>query len=355
MRLRPAKATQLISVALVSLLGQNACVKESAAPTGTATSQAAAQPEAYAPIDRLDPMKIPEDNPITEAKIRLGHQLFFDQRLSGDGKFSCYSCHLNERGLTLGVPLGTGPFGKKLPRNSPTMWNIGYHTEWYWDGRAKALEGQALAAWKGVNMGADPDKVTATINSIAEYRQQFQQVFNQDATPDNVSRALATYMRTIISKDTPWDRWQRGDGAAISEEAQRGYEVFKNAKCENCHSGFLFSDLQYHNVGIGMNAAQPDVGRFKVTNIEKDTGAFKTPTLRDVGDSGPYFHDGSVATLEEAVRIMADGGIANPHLDTTNLLKSNLNPPELQSLVAFLRSLDEPTRLEQPSLPGAKE
>lgn len=335
-------------VALLIPLGS--CRREAPEPAPPTETQPA-QPEPYAPIDRLEPMKIPEDNPMSAEKVRLGHQLYFDKRLSGDGKFACYSCHLNEHGLTLGQPLGTGPFGKKLPRNAPTMWNIGYHTEWYWDGRAKSLEGQALAAWRGVNMGADPEKIVATLNAIPGYREQFQRVFNQDATPDNVSKALATYMRTIISKDTPFDRWQRGDQSAISMEAQQGYQLFQNAKCDNCHSGFLFTDLQYHNVGIGMKAKTPDVGRFTVTKLERDTGAFKTPTLRDIGDSGPYFHDGSVATLEEAVRILVNGGIENPHLDRANILKANLNAAEVRAVVAFLRSLDEPTRLEEPQLP----
>ena len=288
---------------------------------------------------------------MTADKVRLGHQLYFDTRLSGDGKFRCYSCHLNEKGLTYGVALGTGPFDKKLPRNAPTMWNIGYHTEWYWDGRAKTLEGQALAAWKGVNMGADPEKIAATLNAIPAYREQFQKVFGQDATPDNVAKALAAYMRTIISKETAWDRGQRGEAGAVSAEAQRGYEVFQKAKCDNCHSGYLFTDLQFHNVGIGMKAKEPDVGRFKVTNNERDRGAFKTPTLRDVARSGPYFHDGSVTTLAEAVRLIATGGIDNPQLDRVNLQKANLSAAELRSLVAFLESLSEPTKLEIPQLP----
>jgi cytochrome c peroxidase len=343
----------VIAAALIaSLLTLASCRREGAEPAAvTETQTAAAEPQPYAPIDRLEPMKIPPDNPMTEAKAQLGHQLWFEKRLSGDGQFSCYSCHLNEHGLTYGTPLGTGPFGKKLPRNSPTMWNVGYHTEWYWDGRAKTLEAQALAAWKGVNMGAEPDKIVATLNSIAGYREQFQKVFNQDATADNVAKTLATYMRTIISKETAWDRFQRGDQAAVSAEAQQGYQVFLKAKCENCHSGFLFSDLQYHNVGIGMKTKQPDVGRFTVTKNERDTGAFKTPTLRDIGDSGPYFHDGSVATLEEAVRMMVNGGIENPYLDRANLVKANLSAAEFRALMAFLRSLDEPTELEEPRLP----
>jgi cytochrome c peroxidase len=340
------------SLALLVLVALAGCKQESAPPPQEAAPPPAGpQPAPYAPIERVEPMKIPAENAMSADKVHLGHQLWFDKRLSGDGKFSCYSCHLNEKGLTLGQPLGVGPFGKKLPRNSPTMWNIGYHPEWYWDGRAKTLEGQALAAWKGVNMGADPDKIVVALNAIPAYRDQFQKAFGRDATPDNVSQALATYMRTIISKETPWDKWQGGDTGAVSQEAQRGYEIFKRAKCDNCHGGVLFTDFQYHNVGIGMKAKEPDVGRFKVTNQERDRGAFKTPTLRDVSDSGPYFHDGSVAKLEEAVRIMVAGGIDNPQLDRTNLQPAALNADEFKALIAFLRSLDEPTQLPSPELP----
>jgi cytochrome c peroxidase len=188
-------------------------------------------PATYAPLKRYEPMKVPADNPMTAEKAALGWQLWFDVRLSGDGKLSCYSCHVNEKGLTDGKALGEGAFGKKLTRSSPTLWNIGYHAEWYWDGRSKTLEGQALAAWKGVNMGAaKPEEITAKLNAIAGYKKQFQKVFGGEATPDNVSKALACYMRTIISQTTPFDRWQAGDEKAVSDAAKRGYAAFQKAK-----------------------------------------------------------------------------------------------------------------------------
>ena len=309
-------------------------------------------PANYAPLDRYEPMKVPKDNPMTAEKAALGRQLFFDIRLSGDGKLSCYSCHLNEKGLTDGKAIGEGALGKKLTRSSPTLWNVGYLSEWYWDGRAKTLEGQALAAWKGVNMGAaKPEEITAKLNAIAGYKKQFQKVFSEDATPDNVAKSLACYMRTIISKETAYDRWQRGDEKAVSDLAKRGYEVFKKAKCENCHSGVLLADQQFHNVGIGMKSDKPDLGRFVVTKAEKDTGAFRTPTLRDVARSAPYFHDGSAATLEEAVMIMTGGGIENPHLDKVNLVKTELTAEETKDLIEFLKSLTETVVLKEPRKP----
>ena len=134
-----------------------------------------------------------------------------------------------------------------------------------------------MAAWTGGNMGAKADEIAAKLNGVAGYKSQFQKVFGSDATPDNIIKAICAFERTIISGDTAYDRWKAGDQAAISEEAKRGYKLFQDLKCTNCHDGVLFTDQQYHNVGIGMDAKEPDVGRFKVSNKPEDTGAFKTP------------------------------------------------------------------------------
>ena len=151
-------------------------------------------------------------------------------------------------------------------------------------------------------------------------------------------KAIATYERTIIGT-TAWDRWRAGDQSAMSESAIRGWNIFQGIKCNNCHDGILFTDQQYHNVGIGMDQPEPDVGRFKVTNKPEDTGAFKTPTLRDIAKSAPYFHDGSAKTLEEAADIMLAGGKDNPHLDKKNLQPHRLLPDQREALLDFLRAL----------------
>lgn len=314
-------------------------------------------PKNYAPLEKYEAMKIPADNPMTQDKATLGWQLWFDKRLSGDGKLSCYSCHVNEKGLTDGVALNKGAFDKPLTRSAPTLWNIGYHAEWYWDGRSKALEGQALAAWKLANMGGkDKEKdeiradIIATLN--AAYKDQFQKVFGGPANEKQIAAALATFMRTIISKTTAFDKWQAGDEKAVSDAAKRGWAAFQKAKCTNCHVGFLFTNLQFHNVGIGLVDGKPkDVGRFANSKIEKDTGAFKTPTLRDVARSAPYFHDGSVATLEEAVKFMVNGGGENPFLDKTNLQKADITAAEQADIVEFLKSLSETAIIPEPKLP----
>jgi cytochrome c peroxidase len=302
-------------------------------------------------LTTYEAMTIPSDNPLTPEKVALGRQLFFDERLSGDGSRSCYSCHVCEKGLTDGLAKAVGAFNKQLPRSSPTLWNIGYHKELYWDGRSPSLEKQALAAWTGANMGAKQDEIAAKINALQDYRAQFQKVFGGDATPDNIVKAIAAFERTIISGNTAWDRMKAGEQSALSQSAMRGWNIFQAIKCNNCHDGVLFTDQQYHNIGIGMDQKEPDVGRFKVTSKPEDTGAFKTPTLRDVAKSAPYFHDGSAATLEDAVTVMLGGGKPNPYLDKKNLEIHNILPDQKADLINFLRSLETDCTLKKPQLP----
>ena len=303
-------------------------------------------------LSTYEPMFIPPDNPMTPEKVALGKQLFFDERLSSDGSKSCYSCHVCEHGLTDGLAKAIGAGNKPLTRNSPTLWNIGYHREFYWDGRSNTLEKQAMAAWTGANMGANSDEIVGKLNALQDYKAQFQKVFQSDATPDNVVKAIAAFERTLISGNTAWDRWMAGDNTAISMSAYRGWNIFQGIKCNNCHDGVLFTDQQYHNIGIGMDQQQPDPGRGKVTNRSEEMGAFKTPTLRDVARSGPYFHDGSAQTLEEAVDIMVAGGKPNPYLDTKNLQPRNPLPEQREDLLNFLRSLTvDDCKLTKPPLP----
>jgi len=311
-------------------------------------------------------MRIPADNLMTAAKVKLGKQLYYDPRLSGDQSRSCYLCHLREHGLTDGRPTAIGAYNVPLPRSSPTLWNVGYHSEFYWDGRSGSLEAQAKAAWSGGNMGASGkdgkpsmEDVCKRLDKIKGYREQFQEVFGQECTPDNVTKAIAAFERTLVSVDSPWIRFRQGDHKALSADARRGYELFKGkARCENCHSGLLLTDLQYHNLGIGLKARkkqrekEPDWGRYNVTKQERDKGAFKTPTLLDINQSAPYFHNGSVATLEEAVNLMLQGGHDNPWLDTANLRPPvKLTRQEKAELVQFLRELRVKYDVKEPELP----
>jgi len=345
------RAAVCLSLSLFLSLVMIACSTERAGVSGEFKPEILPLPE---PLSTYEAMTVPDDNQMTPEKVALGRQLFFDKRLSGDQSRSCYSCHVCEKGLTDGIPKAVGAYEKTLPRHSPTLWNIGYHKDFYWDGRSASLEKQALAAWKGGNMGAEGKEaeIVARINALEGYRKQFQQVFANDATPENIMMAISAFERTIINGDTAWDKFRAGDQSALSDAAKRGWEVFQQAKCNNCHDGVLFTDLQYHNVGIGMDKPNPDTGRGKITGKPEETGAFKTPTLRDVARSAPYFHDGSVATLEEAVDLMLAGGIDNPHLDRKNLEKRTITKEQREDLLAFLRSLNVvDCKLKEPPLP----
>ncbi|MEZ5403336.1 MAG: cytochrome c peroxidase [Bryobacteraceae bacterium] len=313
-------------------------------------------------VGGFSPMMYPPDNPMTKAKVELGKALYYDKRLSGDGSRSCYSCHVKEKGLTDGLATAIGAYEAKLTRAAPTMWNVGYYPALYWDGRSGALEKQVLGAWGGGNMGCTGkdgrpgvDDCANKLSDVAGYKSQFEAVFGAGPiTKENTAKAVAAFMRTIVTTGdrSAWVRFKSGDQTALSEEAKRGYTVFaEKAKCTNCHDGILLTDMQFHNVGIGMDKKTPDVGRFTVTKEEKDTGAFKTPSLFDVSKSGPYFHDGSVATLEEAVDVMAGGGKKNKFLDTTNLKPYKLTTEEKADLVAFLRSLDATYDIADPMIP----
>jgi cytochrome c peroxidase len=305
-------------------------------------------------------MAVPTANPISKAKVDLGHMLYYDKRVSGDQSRSCYSCHVKEKGLTDGLATAVGAYEAKLTRSAPTMWNVGYYPALYWDGRSASLEKQVLGAMGGGNMGCtgkdNKPSVDACVERVAAvdgYKKAFEAAFGPGPiTKEKFADAVASFMRTIVSTDSAWFRFKGGDKAALGEAAQRGYAIFsEKAKCTNCHDGLLLTDQQFHNVGIGMEAAKPDLGRGAISKEEKDTGAFKTPTLLDISKTAPYFHNGSVKTLEEAVDLMASGGKKNKFLDTTNLKPANLTKAEKADLVQFLKSLDVTYSIPDPVLP----
>jgi cytochrome c peroxidase len=307
---------------------------------------------------------IPADNPPTPEKIALGHQLFFDARLSVDGSRSCYSCHQNEDGNGGHDAVAVGAGEKKLTRHSPTIWNVGFLPLHYWDGRAPSLEAQATGAWSGGNMGVGKenlDKKAAEIASIAGYKAAFDKAFpGEGVTPTTIVKALAAYERTLVCDQTAWDQAQRGDVAALSDVQKRGQDLFLGkAGCVACHAPPFFSTAYqsptgaFFNIGIGTQGkaeADVDVGRMSVTKASADWAAFKVPTLRNVAKSAPYFHDGSVATLKEAVKLMASGGLANKNLSPL-MTDKKLSDDEVDAIVAFLSSLDCGKGLERPTLP----
>jgi cytochrome c peroxidase len=294
------------------------------------------------------PPVVPEDNPMSADKVELGHKLFMDKRLSVDGTRSCYSCHQNELGNADGRPKALGPGGKNLPRNTPTIWNVGLSVALYWDGRSATLEAQGLAALKGGNMGLGDglEAKAAEIGALPEYKDAFAKAFGDGkVTADLVAKALSAYERTLLCGDTKHDQ------AQLDAAADRGWQLFiGKASCVTCHAGDNFSDGLFHITGNGAGdpaAEGADLGRGKISNNAAENFAFRTPTLRNISKTAPYFHDGSVATLEEAVKIMSAGGHRDKGVTIDEkLVDRQLTDAERADLVAFLRALDCPGTLE---------
>jgi cytochrome c peroxidase len=276
----------------------------------------------------------PKDNLPTPDKISLGKQLYFDGRLSSDNKISCASCHDPARGFSNGEQFATGVEGKKGGRNSPTVINAVFQKFQFWDGRAKSLEDQALGPIQNpIEMNMTLEAVVEKLNDIRGYKEQFQKVFGTDVTSEGIAKAIAAYERTVLSGDAPYDHFKAGNKSALTEAAQRGMKLFfGKANCVACHAGPNFTDNGFHNIGIPGN----DEGRFAVTKTLGDTGAFKTPTLREIAKSGPYMHDGSLKTLEEVIAHYIKGGTPNPQLDE-ELFPLKLSADETADLITFLK------------------
>lgn len=365
-----------VTCSLLVAVALSGCGKKEQ-PSGGSTSSAqatgaAASAKAPPPVDpdtltlqyQLGDMTIPADNPQSKEKIELGHQLFFDKRLSGDGSLACYSCHLNEDGNGGHDPVAIGPGGKKLPRHSPVIWNVGYAKKLYWDGRSATLEEQGLAALAGGNMAVGKDKLedkAKEIGKIAGYKKAFEAAFpGKGVTAQTIVMALSAYERSLVCDDTAFDKYAKGDKTVLKPEQKRGLVTFTGkGGCTTCHTppffslAFLSPEGAYFNTGIGTQGKsedQVDGGRKNVTKADTDWAAFKPPSLRNVAASPPYFHDGSVATLKDAVKLMASGGIKNKNL-TPLLTDKQLTDAEIDDVVAFLGALNCDKKLEEPKLP----
>jgi cytochrome c peroxidase len=339
-------------IALVTLLSVAAAALAPGAP-----AQGKAAPEKFefkVPLG-LRELKIPEDNPLTKEKIELGKQLYFDPRLSRDGTVSCATCHDPKKGWSNGEPFATGIKGQVGGRSAPTIVNAAYQSNQFWDGRAKEVEGQALGPIQNpIEMDMTLPELVERLNKVEGYRQQFQKVFGSDVTADGVAKALASFERTILSGNTPYDRYKAGDKTALSPAAERGMNIFFNkAFCSACHSGPNFTDGAFHNIGVGMDKKAPDMGRETVSKLLGDRGSFKTPTLREISRTAPYMHDGSLKTLEDVIEYYRKGGVANPQLDE-EIFPLKVTDEEKKDLITFLKeglsSPDYPM-VEPPTLP----
>lgn len=277
---------------------------------------------------------IPDDNPLTPEKIALGKQFFWDKRWSFSGTVACVSCHPPEQGWSDPLQLSIHANGKPTPRHAPTIINRLFSDRQLWTGLRASLEEQAIK-----DSNRTDEMVVKTLGAIPAYQQQFRKVFGTDLDPDGVGKAISAYVRTIVSGNSPYDRFKAGNKQALSPAAQRGLTLFEGkARCVRCHTGFNFTDEGYHNIGVGMDKENPDLGRYTITKNDADKGTFKTPTLRDVAKRGSYMHDGSEKTLQDVVAFYNKGGIKNPWL-SGEIQLLNLSAHEQADLVALLRSL----------------
>jgi cytochrome c peroxidase len=285
----------------------------------------------------LKPLKIPADNPMTQAKVDLGKQLFFDPRLSRDNTVSCASCHDPQKGWSNGEPFATGVRGQKGGRSAPTIINSAYHPLQFWDGRANHLEGQALGPIANpIEMDLTLKELIDRLNGIDGYKKQFSAAFSDGVTEDNIAKAIASFERTVLSGNAPYDQYKAGKTEALSDLAQQGRKVFfGKGNCSACHAGPNFSDASFHNIGVGMDAEEPDVGRLAISKLGGDRGAFKTPTLREINRTAPYMHDGRLKTLEDVINFYDKGGTPNPQLDE-ELFPLKLTDDQKVALKTFL-------------------
>ena len=379
----------VVGIATLILGCERSAKKESSKQPPTSEANSFGQPKPLqqvgAPVE-LTREAIPPDSLQTPEKISLGQRLFFERRLSVDGTVSCSTCHDPQLAFTDRKPLSVGIKGRVGQRNSPTILNALYNKTQFWDGRVNTLEEQAAnPIVNAFEMGhPNLDAAVAQIASVEEYQQAFQRVFGRAANGPDLLRAIASYERTQLSFDSPFDRFIAGDNNVIDASAKRGWELFNTqARCNKCHAltdsqrdVTVFTDNDFHNIGIGIirhnvvalarqaeqliksgdtaaidrAAIQTDMsalGRFLITKQEKDTASFKTPDIRNVLVTGPYFHDGSQETLWDVVDHYNKGaGLQNPYLDE-DIQPLALTESNIDDLVAFMASLTSAIYREQ--------
>ncbi|MBI2479026.1 MAG: c-type cytochrome [Planctomycetia bacterium] len=307
--------------------------------TTTILPSASAEPETPSLAALPRTMPAPDSNSLSPAKVALGKQLFFDPRLSGDNTKSCATCHIPDKTFADGLAKSPGTKGQLLQRNTLGLANVGLFTSYFWDGRAASLEDQAAVPIQSpVEMNQDLDELERELNAIGGYRRQFQEVFGSRVTREGIAKSLAAFQRTIVTQDSPFDRFLAGDKEAISQAAKRGLELFESdAGCIRCHHGPLLSDGKFYRIGTSWL----DRGRGAITQNADDDYRFRTPSLRNVAETAPYMHDGSRETLYDVVMFYFRGiPKATPEgqpLDIEPRLDSSFS--DIDNLVAFLRTL----------------
>jgi cytochrome c peroxidase len=320
-------------LALLALLG--ACVAE--------VPPEAALPEV--PADFPD-LPAPDDNAPTPQRIALGRRLFHDRRLSRTGEIACASCHEQAHGFADPRPVSTGVQGRTGVRNAPGLANLAWGTSFFWDGGAATLEHQAVAPIRNpLEMDMTLAEVNTRLAADPGYRAAFQRAYGEGPSEATLPRALASFVRALVSGNSRYDRYRRGDTAALSAAEARGQALFngEKAECFHCHPGWNFTNNGFRNDGIA--ADDPDVGRALLTGQPSDRGKFKVPSLRNVAVTAPYMHDGALATLEAVIDAYDGGGRGHPETDPA-IRPLHLTPDEKADLAAFLRALTDETFLQ---------
>jgi cytochrome c peroxidase len=299
---------------------------------------AASEPD---PWLRPEVAPAPPENEFNTDRAQLGEMLFWDPRLSKKGAMSCASCHNPALGWADGLPTAVGFDMQKLGRATPTILNTAFNTIQMWDGRKANLEEQALGpiAAEG-EMNLPLHEMVARLKAIPGYAPEFDKAYpGQGISEVTVARAIASFERTVLSTESPFDRWRKGDQNAVSPAAKRGFELFTGkAKCSVCHMGYNFTDNGFHNIGVKDENPQPDVGRFAQRKVKAMQGAFKTPTLRDIALTAPYMRNGMYKSLTEVVQHYNRAGDVKENLDI-NMVPLDLSPAEVADVVAFMESL----------------
>lgn len=301
--------------------------------------------------ERPDSILYPESNPYTLEKHDLGKMLFFDNRLSGDNTMACASCHNPSLSWSDGLGLAKGHQGKILARRTPTILNVAWGWSFFWDGRAKTLEEQALGPIQSPDeMNQDLPGLIKELSALPGYVEAFEKAFPGEGINDKtISRSIATYERSVVSGLSPFDYWIAGDERAISDEAKKGFLVFNQAgACVKCHTGWRFTNESFADTGLSGS----DEGRGKVVGNPVLSFVFKTPTLRNVAKRGPFMHDGSIASLKEVVEMYSKGAPVKRELAMAFTPILNLTSEQQQNLVRFLETLtSEDEAVSAPKLP----
>ncbi len=291
-------------------------------------------------VGNLPPVLVPPDNPQTLEKILLGKKLYYDTRLSNDNTISCATCHDPQKGWSDAGPTSVGINGQRGGRRAPPVSNSAHSPLQFWDGRAPSLEEQAKGPIANpIEMGNTHEVMIKTVSGIPGYVAEFKQVFGtSEIGLDQVAQAIAAYERTIVTTDSPFDRFIQGDISSLTPQERKGLEVFNGkGHCTACHWGGNFSDGRFHNLGVMPAAgAKFDDGRYAVTKNPADKGKFKTPTIRDAALRAPYLHNGTEKSLEDVVRLYNTGGGKDGANIDPLMVPLNLSESEIKALVAFM-------------------